>query len=125
MKECEICVFKFSEIGQKILQYPLFSRLLYDSLSDSDDSVLNKSSTNKRRKIMSSDSESNSDNSSGSCRMSATSRIQERHKCREELFKGLTDSRRHHYLTMNRKLTDSIHTLDQSIFLCHRLNYLK
>lgn len=70
------------------------SRLVYDSLSDSDDSVLNKSSTNKRRKIMSSDSESYSDDSSGSCRMSATSRIQERRNCREELFKGLKDSRR-------------------------------
>lgn len=62
--------------------------------SDSDDSVLNTSSTNKKRKITSSDSESNSEYSSGSCRKSATSRIQERRKCREELFKGLKDSRR-------------------------------
>jgi hypothetical protein len=29
MKECEICVFKFSEIGQKIRQYPLFSGTIY------------------------------------------------------------------------------------------------
>ena len=29
MKECEICVFKFSEIGQQILQYPLFSDTIY------------------------------------------------------------------------------------------------
>ena len=70
------------------------SRFVDNSSSDSDDSVLNKSSTNKRRKIMSSDSESNSDDSSGSCRKSATSRIQERRKCREELFKVLKDSRR-------------------------------
>lgn len=69
-------------------------QLVDNSSSDSDDSVLKKSSTNKKRKIMSSDSESNSDNSSESCRKSATSRNQERRKCREELFKGLKDSRR-------------------------------